>query len=90
MNRCDLKFSKGDVIVYKDTGEEFIVSGIQDEWVFGRKSIHRFNYILLDRYDIPLSYHWDFVEKAFDYKKEMVVVEKEEYDFATTLMEYSM
>jgi hypothetical protein len=32
----------------------------------------------------------DFVEKEFDYKKEMVVVEKEEYDFATVLMEYSI
>ena len=87
MNRCDLKFSKGDVIVYKETGDEYRVVGVERAWFYG---IYGFNYLLLNRHNRFISYNCNFVEKTFDYKKEMVVVEKEEYDFATTLMEYSM
>lgn len=85
MNKDELKFSKGDVIVYKETCDEYRVIGVERSLLYGG-----LNYLLLDRYYRIFSYHWDFVEKEFDYKKEMVVVEKEEYDFATTLMEYSM
>ena len=72
MNKGDLKFSEGDVIVSKATWEKFRVVGIEDVWIYGRKIIHRFNYILLDRYDRILSYHWDFVEKVFDYYNKLI------------------
>ena len=84
MDRYDFKFSEGDVIVSKATGERYCVAGIERAWN------GRFNYLLLNRNYRMFLYYCDFVEKEFDYKKEMVAVEKEEYDFATTLMEYSM
>lgn len=87
----DLKFSKGDVIVYKETGDEFRVVGVERAWIYGKEiDTYGFNYLLLDRYYRIFSYRYDFVEKAFDYQKEMVAVEREEYDFVTTLIEYSI
>ena len=85
MVKFDFKFSEGDVIVYKETDEWYCVAGIERAWN------GRFNYLLLDRNYRMFLYDCYFVEKKFDYKKESPVsVEKEEYDFATTLMEYSM
>jgi len=92
MDKDGLKFSKGDVIVYKETGDEFRVVGVERAWIY--IDIYGFNYLLLDRYYRIFSYRYDFVEKAFDYQKKMVVVEREEYDFdfdfVTTLIEYSI
>ncbi len=89
MDKDDLKFSKGDVIVYKETGDEFRVVGVERAWIY--IDIYGFNYLLLDRYYRIFSYRYDFVEKAFE---EMVAVEREEYDFdfdfVTTLIEYSI
>ena len=90
MDKDGLKFSKGDVIVYKETGDEFRVVGVERAWIY--IDIYGFNYLLLDRYYRIFSYRYDFVEKAFDYQKKMVVVEREVYDFdfVTTLIEYSI
>jgi hypothetical protein len=67
MDKDDFKFSKGDVIVYKETGDEFRVIGVERAWIY--IDIYGFNYLLLDRYYRIFSYRYDFVEKAFDYQK---------------------